>query len=198
LPGRAVGHLPLFKIQRLRRSHGGEGSVDRGKTVLGHFKYSDFEVTWTRDVRPSGDSVDSITRTFGQGVDYTETMTFENPAAAGEKFLNWTMALSCLTDEQALAYFSSLMRAKDLETAGLWSEVVSAAQEAQSASHAYLDSKYDPERRLSERNEDYQAYLGARNRLVTALAELKIVRFPEPRVPGPAPVAARQELTSDV
>ena len=172
--------------------------MDKGKTVLGHFKYSDFEVTWTRDVRPSGDSVDSITRTFGQGVDYAETMTFENPAAAGEKFLNWTMALSCLTDEQALAYFSSLMRAKDLETAGLWSEVVSAAQEAQSASHAYLDSKYDPARRLSERTEDYQAYLGARNILVTALAELKIIRFPEPRVPGPAPVAARQELTSDV
>ena len=80
----------------------------------------------------------------------------------------------------------------------MWSEVVSAAQEAQSASHAYLDSKYDPARRLSERTEDYQAYLGARNRLVTALAELKIIRFPEPRVPGPAPVAARQELTSDV
>ncbi len=198
LPGTAASYLPFFKSRVFGCLAGRGGFMDSRKTVQGHFKYAHFEVTWTREVPPSGDSVDSITRTYGQGVGYAETMTFENPGAAAEKFLNWTMALSCLTDDQALAYFTSLMKAKDLESAGLWNEVVLAAQEAQSASHTHLDTKYDPERRPSERTEAYQAYLGARSRLVAALAELKIVRFPEQRVPAPVPVAATQGPLSDL
>lgn len=153
--------------------------MDTQRVIQGHFKYSHFEVTWIHQDLPSGDSEDTITRTYGHGLDYSETVKLDDPATAAERFLHWTMSLSCLTDKQALDYFTSLMRARDLELAALWNEAVAAAQESQSTSRVFLEIKYDPERRLLERTEANKAYVEARKRLVAALVELKVVKRPE-------------------
>jgi hypothetical protein len=153
-------------------------------TIQGHFKYAHYEITWTREELPSGGSSDTITRTYAHGLDYSETVKLEDPGAAADRFLKWTMSLSCLTDEQAaLKYFTSLMREHDLELARLWHEVIAAAQEAQATCRAYLEMKYDPERQPAERTKATAAYLESRKRLLAALAELKLVKPPEQQVP---------------
>ena len=67
-------------------------------------------------------------------------------------------------------------RSWNLELAVLWNKVLMAAQVAQSACGNYLDTKHDLARSPSDRNEAKQTYVEARQRLVTALVELKVVK----------------------
>ena len=147
-------------------------------SIRGRFKYADFEVTWTSEELSSGMFLDTVTRTYGHGVDYAETLTFQDPKAAEQKFLNWTMTLSCMTDEQASALFTSLMKEKDVERANLWNKAVMAAQVAQSAHRSYIEAKHDLTRKPSERHEAQKVYAEAQNLLLECLIELKIVRRP--------------------
>ncbi len=94
--------------------------METHKSIQGRFKYSHVEVVWTREELASGKSLDSVTRTFGLSLDYTETLTFEDPNAAEKQFVNWVMMASLMTDEQALALVASLMKEKDLEDAASW------------------------------------------------------------------------------
>jgi hypothetical protein len=144
--------------------------------TLGHFKYSQCEISWNRDSLPSGESVDTVSRSYDH-MGYSESLTFENWNEAAQKFLNWTMSVACLTDEQALVYFASLQQARDLEMSAHWKELVAAAEEAQAASYSYVQVKYGY-RPAQERTEVYQEYLKARARTVEVLADLKLIKPP--------------------
>ena len=152
--------------------------MEATKSIEGRFKYRHYEVTWIHEDPAPEISLDTVTRTFGHGVDYAEHLTFEDPKDAEQKFLNWVMMLACLSDEQALTLFTSLKKKLELEEAAKWNNVVMAAQVAQSASRTYLEAKHDLGRSPSETSADHQAYVEAKRQLLAALAELNFGEVP--------------------
>ena len=151
--------------------------METEKSIEGRFKYRHLEVIWIHEDLGPGNSRDTVTRTFGLGLDYTEILTFEDPKAAESQFTNWVMSAVIMTDDQVLALVTSLRKEKDLEETALWNKVVMAAQLAQSAHRTYFEAKHDLGRSSAERQEAERAYAEAKRQLLAALAELKIVKL---------------------
>lgn len=84
--------------------------------------------------------------------------------------------------EAAKRLDGALRSAKVREQDGLWSEVMDAAQRAQTAGHAFLSAKHDLERPESERREAKKAYGRAKSRVASLVLELKITPTPEAAV----------------
>ena len=112
----------------------------------------------------------------GTGSD--ESLTFSDPKAAEQKFLNWTMALACITDEHPLALFASPLDQKDLEQTTLWNRVVMGVQATQAAYRAYAEARHDRGHSPSQRDEAGTTCGAARRRLLLGVAELERVKLP--------------------
>jgi len=130
---------------------------------------ADLGETW-RGVTEAAGAAEAAARTYQQAKD-DPSRSEEERLQARNEYKQATKRL----DE-------ALRTVKVQEHDGLWSEVMDAAQRAQTAGHAFFSLKHDLERPESERTQAKEAYAQAKNRVASLMVELKIMPTPEAAV----------------